>query len=476
MTQVVMPTTLAAFAHWIGERMGLQEGARRPHELSKALQRAARETGAPSAQALAERLLAAAPNAPEVLLEIAPYLTVGETYFFRDAPLHAALEHTLLPERLAAAAGRPLHLWSAACSSGEEPYSLAITLQRMQAGAGHRILATDLNPRAIAAARARTYREWSLRALPAGQRAPWFAKTADARWQLRSDVAAQVDFEVHNLLDVAPPRAACGRLFDIILCRNVLIYLDLLAAARVIQRLLRQLVEGGWLVVAAVESFLVPTPPAEMVNLGDTIAFRLPVAGPYLGSEAFGSAALQGDDSGAFSTEGVPWPPDTAEVLLGWGGDARVATEMPGPASAGTVGAPTGSPNLRRPGQAVARPHAGIPEPPRDREATVTCHTDVSALYRAGKLLERQGDWAGAGESWRKVLYLDSSHLLAQVAMALWQCQRGKRHQGLQRLQRAATALAAWPPANPIPDGDGMTAAQLLVQVQQRIQEWKAHG
>lgn len=469
MTQVIAPATMTAFAQWISQRMGLQDLDRRHDDLVKALQRAARDAKAPSPQALAEDLLRDSARNPKALQRIVPYLTVGETYFFRDAALHHVLETIVLPERLAAI-GRPLRIWSAACSSGEEPYSVAIALKRIHAGTGHHILATDLNPQAIDVARGHTYRDWSMRGLLQAQRDHWFVKLADGRWRLRSDVATQVEFEVHNLLDPELPTGSGGLPYDVILCRNVLIYLDLPSAERVIQRLLSQLADGGWLFVAAVETFLVPSPPNEMVNLGEIIAFR------KLGS-ADGASLPKPAEAVTYPW---PWP----AIPLSWPPElsSGISSELLGNALAPDAVALPIEPQYNPPNGNVSHPIRLRHRPPASRlgeqlepAGRGAGHTDVSVLYQAGQLAESKGEWAHAGANWRKVLFLDPSHLLAQLAMARWQFHIGKRKDAARSARHAAVLAAKWPESAPIPDGNGQSLSVIREQIYDLQARLEAH-
>jgi len=101
------------------------------------------------------------PAARAEWMAVAPGLVVGETFLFRDVQLWNLIERTILPEL--AALAKPMWLWSAGCSTGEEAYTLAIVARRICGGDGARILATDVNPKAIAAARVGVYGQWSLR-------------------------------------------------------------------------------------------------------------------------------------------------------------------------------------------------------------------------------------------------------------------------------------------------------------------------
>lgn len=450
MNSAVSPDSMAALTQWIGQRMGLSDLERKRDELSKAMLRAAAEAKAASLQAFLDDLLRDADRDPQALLRVVPHLTVGETYFFRDTALFDALEHIVLPERLQAVAGRPLRLWSAACSTGEEAYSLAASLGRVGGGTGHRIVATDLNPRSIAHARARVYRDWSLRGVAANVRAQMFDALPDGRWHLRADVARQVEFEVHNLLDAVPPRALGGEAVDVIFCRNILIYLEPWAAERVLQHLFDQLVEGGWLFVAAVESFLVPTPPAEVVQLGEAFGFRKLARGK-------GAWAALPEWPAA-----VSWPPIE-----------------PSPSEApGLFGMPTQGP-WTEPGPRAVAPEATA-RPGTDKSSISgalrnSAEHDISALYRAGQQACAIGDVALAAKTWRKVLFLDHGHVVAQVALGRMWRDHGRRTEAARALRHALRTAGNWSATAELPDGDGLTAGALLSQIRALLAEVEGH-
>lgn len=186
-------------------------------------------------------------------------LTTNETYFFREAA-HFDLVASLLKQR---ALPSPLRVWSAACSSGEEVYSLAMTLSEHARG-GWDVLATDLSTRMLQRARQGLYPAQRLEALPAGYLQRYFLK-GSGRYEgmilVDRALRARVRVAQHNLLHDA------GRLgrFDLIFLRNVLIYFDAAAKVQILERVAAQLEVGGYLFLGHAEALTHPGLPLERV-------------------------------------------------------------------------------------------------------------------------------------------------------------------------------------------------------------------
>ncbi len=216
---------------------------------------------------------AAAPDSPDWLSFI-ENLTVHETYFFRDLPHHHHLRRAVLPALIErAGAERALRLWSAGCASGEEPYSLAILALEALADAGMAertaggvatdwrvdVLGTDISRQAVRLARNAVYGGEGLsafRELPAEYEG-WFValegEEAGHR-RVRADARRLVRFAQHNLMSPAPPEAG----FDLVSCRNVLIYFDD-DSRRQAQRQLRAAVApGGFLTLGPTDRLIEP--------------------------------------------------------------------------------------------------------------------------------------------------------------------------------------------------------------------------
>lgn len=193
-------------------------------------------------------------------------LTVGETYFMREAAHFELLRTTIAPERLDARRGH-LCIWSAGCASGEEPYSLAIALDEAGLLGQATIVGSDLTERALDRAREALYSRWSLRRCDAEQRRRWF-DIEGSRFRLKSRYRDAVEFRRASVLDPPPVRSV-----DVALCRNVLIYLTPGAVRTAAATLHDALAPGGWLLTGASD------PPLEHPGLvrevsGHGVAYR----------------------------------------------------------------------------------------------------------------------------------------------------------------------------------------------------------
>lgn len=251
-------TVWSAASAVIAEQLGLHFPPERLPELRRGLGLAANELGLADADACAQRLLAAQLTESEMEV-VASHLTIGETYFLRCPDTFSALATQVLPALVAARRrnGKRLRIWSAACCSGEEAYSLAIVLRQLLPDVDDwdiSILATDINPRFLHKAAEGIYGDWSFRSAPDGFRERYFHRTTGGRYALKDDYKRLVTFAPLNLVDPDFPSRLPGmRAMDLILCRNVLMYFTPEQAARVVDQLHQSLAQDGWLVVAACE-------------------------------------------------------------------------------------------------------------------------------------------------------------------------------------------------------------------------------
>jgi len=203
---------------------------------------------------VAARASAQSPEA-QALIEA---MTTHETSFFRDAKFWQALEEGVLPPLIAAArTGRPLRIWSAACSTGQEPYSLAMLLSEKWPDVFDRveILATDVSEISVERAKRGFFSTMEVnRGLGAARLVRHF-DTAPGGFQIKAKVASRISWSSHNLLAAQASPSQC----DIVLCRNVLIYFDDLDRAAVVKRLVRATVDGGFVAVGCTESLVGPS-------------------------------------------------------------------------------------------------------------------------------------------------------------------------------------------------------------------------
>lgn len=243
------PTHHAALQALVARRLGLRLEARQLPWLLEALCR--------QAQAPAEAALQRLEEEPALLEALLPDLTVGETCFFRHAEQFQALRLLVLPALLRARRRqRRLRVLSAGCASGEEAYSLAICVAA-QLGLEReawdwQVLGIDLNPEALCRAEAARYGAWSLRELPEAARQPWFQREGEELRPLAA-LRPHLRFERRSLSEPDALFWQAGS-FDLIFCRNVLMYLLPEALQRAQQQLAQALAPDGYLFLGHAES------------------------------------------------------------------------------------------------------------------------------------------------------------------------------------------------------------------------------
>jgi chemotaxis protein methyltransferase CheR len=189
-------------------------------------------------------------------LQVLDALTINETLFFRDVHPFEALRTHVLPELLSRAGSRPLNIWSAASSTGQEAYSIAMLLKEYSPAMGPgkvAIYATDLTERVLDQARQGSYSQFEVnRGLPASLLIRYFRQEGNNRWILRDDIRSMVRFERMNLSAPWPQLP----LFDLILVRNVMIYFDVACKREVLEKASRQLQPGGYVILGSAETTL----------------------------------------------------------------------------------------------------------------------------------------------------------------------------------------------------------------------------
>ncbi|MDC3960360.1 CheR family methyltransferase [Polyangium jinanense] len=195
------------------------------------------------------------PSGPVELDALADVLVVGETYFFREFDQLEALVREILVPLAEASGSRNVRVWSAACATGEEPYSMAMLLAERGLLDRVEIVASDVSTRSLAAARAGEYGPRSLRSQVKVPPCAWrFLQKNGERIVVSDHIRNAVDFRRINLLDGDAIKTL--GLFDAIVCRNVLIYFQDSTARRVIDALTGVLVPNGALLVGVSESLL----------------------------------------------------------------------------------------------------------------------------------------------------------------------------------------------------------------------------
>ena len=217
-------------------------------------------------------------------------ITIGETYMFRSPPQLEALRNVILPQILktkGAMGFKRLHLWSSGCSTGEEPYTLAMFLlelsETMLNGWTFDILATDLNDNSLATAKAGIYGEYALRSTTELLRRKYFRPHDEKRLQATEQLKSLIRFDRVNLNDDSKMTFLKG--MDLIFCCNVLIYFDLSSKRKVMQHFFSNLLPGGYLFLGHAESLYQVDDRFHLVHFPGTIGYWKPPVGYVAGGK-----------------------------------------------------------------------------------------------------------------------------------------------------------------------------------------------
>ncbi len=209
------------------------------------------------------------PGAEAELSNLIDAISTNHTFFFREQAHFDFLRQTVVPEmreRAAKEKWQRFRLWSAACSSGEEPYSLAITLADAITGWSWHIDATDISHRVLAKARAAIYRDEAVHRLPKATIQTHFQRgfgPQDGNYRVKAPLRERIAFRQLNLLEGEPP---FREPFQVIFCRNVMIYFDRPTQEELVNKLARLLVPGGYLFVGHAESLTAIRHPLQTVR------------------------------------------------------------------------------------------------------------------------------------------------------------------------------------------------------------------
>lgn len=266
------PLTAAAVARilaYVGARTGLIFSPAR-HAAAEAAIVAERRRCARSWDEY-ERLLATRDDTFDALVDA---ITIGESYFFRDTPQLDVLRREVLPEIATRRPGESaIRMWSAGCACGEEPYSLAILAHEQGLDRRTHVLGTDLSATRLAAAVRARYGRWSLRGMDEETIERHFRRR-DTQFELLPQLRALVHFEQLNLADLGRGGASSPREIDLVLCRNVLIYVDAETVARVVRALFGALAPHGWLLLGASDPVVSDFVDCEVVMTTAGLAYR----------------------------------------------------------------------------------------------------------------------------------------------------------------------------------------------------------
>ncbi|WP_437227081.1 CheR family methyltransferase [Planctomicrobium sp. SH661] len=413
---------------------------------------------------------------------VAAELTIGESFFLRNENHMQALRKIVLPKILEEnATRRTVRCWSAGCAGGEEPYSLAILLDELVDKATPwqiSILATDLNPAFLDRGREALYRPWSFRQTNVFSDQRFFVPEGNA-YRVREHLRRQVRFSYLNLVKDVYPSALNGILgLDLILFRNVAIYLKQDVTLAILQRLYRALRPGGWLLLGETEVTLAPDVGFEVHRHAHVTLHRKPMSsepdlGTFVPVRSEHSPVLpRVDVKVPVLPEWVPLPKKQEEVQ----GDHRQTSAPKNSEAAGHIDWQQRIDRItdrRERGEQrlvyvktllqlaqLLEARSELDLCLRDHPLSVEAH-----LLQAG-LLEEAGNLVEAEKAYRRALYLDRNSAITHFHLGLVQAQRGDLPGSRRSLKTADGLAEKADPRELVEHGDGVCYGRLREMIQ----------
>ncbi|PWC85249.1 chemotaxis protein [Azospirillum sp. TSH100] len=383
-------------------------------------------------------------------------LAVGETFFFRYVEQFDALRAVAIPECLRRnQSSRLLRIWSAGCSIGPEAYTIEILLKQHFAaqleGWQVHIVGTDINGAFLEQARRGAYGDWAVRGLSPETLEACFDRR-DRLWSVKPKYRQWTSFMPFNLVDGAIPSYPHGiGHFDIILCRNVMIYFDEATRHRLLGDLHKALAEGGWLVVGHAEA-------GPQMN---ELFIPVSVPGATLYRKQAETTTTAAPIRSATAVPAPAAPVATIAPRRAGRSAAKLATDAAGPVSA---------PRSRRTVLASSSVEPTPPDAPETNERSSVLEAclarveaqrlDPAAHYHLG-LVEEELGVGDPVAAFKRALYLDPRFVLADYHLALAYWRRGRLVPAQRHFRNAREALESRPDDEAVTEGGGLTVQEL---------------
>jgi chemotaxis protein methyltransferase CheR len=480
---------LSLLSEFVARTTGLHYPAPRWPDLLRSIAAARAESGMEDSAEYLRQLMSAPPAKPQ-FDALVNHLTVGETYFFREPRSFEVLAGHLLGSFARSRRGdrRRLRIWSAACCTGEEAYSIAISL--VQTIPDWRewnitVLATDINPHFLCKAEAGVFGPWSFRNTPAELKEQFFRAIANGRLEVVPEIKRLVNFTQLNLVeDEYPSQANHTDAMDVIFCRNVLMYFTPAQARKVIENLCRAQADDGWLVVSPSELALVKSPAYRAENFDGTILYQKRSCRPVelaAASAVADAMELPRGDAAKETIRSVAAPMPSPITLFHYSAEKLERIERPADPYA-QAEALYAAGDYETAADLVGtllsiRPNApailsllahSLANQGKLKEALHCCDQWIAAdklnpasHYLRSVILREQNSTLGAIESLRKAIYLDPRFVLAHFALG--SISRGCGHVGEagRHMANALQSLRSCRPTDLLPESDGITAGRL---------------
>lgn len=379
-------------------------------------------------------------------------ITIGETYFFRHREHFDALQDVVFPDLMNRnATTRRIRIWCAGCADGAEPYSLSILLKKEM---GHRligwdvtILGTDINRQYLAAAREGAFERWSLRSTSDEVRDECFVER-DRKWILAPGYRAGVSFQFHNLVEDPFPPAADPAPFDLIICRNVMIYFDPQQMGSIVKRFHGALEKGGWLLVGPSEPNMTHFQSFRAVNAPGVTLYQRPAEtipplepAPSLEPVLLDLIPAMALPAPLFREAEVPPAGEIADHALPTLTDLRSSADRGDWDDAARYG----------------------------QELIQFDSLNALAHFHYALVLEQMGRLSESERSLRRALYLDRQSPLVHYHLGRLLRSKGDLRQAERCYLNAVDLVAGRPADEILADADGITAQDLMKLAQMEI-------
>jgi chemotaxis protein methyltransferase CheR len=491
MTKGLSDQVLLRLSESVANQTGLHFPRERWNDLERGIQSAAPKFGFPNVELCAQWLLAA-PLAKKGIEILAGELTIGETYFFREKRSFEILSDSILPEIARVRRGGAelrLRIWSAGCCTGEEPYSIAMLLDRALPDLQQwnvTILGTDVNPRFLQKASEGVYSEWSFRDSPPWLKKSYFNQVDERHFEIVPRIKERVTFAYLNLAeDVYPSLTNNTNAMDLIFCRNVLMYFTAEKTKKVVQNFHRSLVDKGWLLVSATEACSELFSPFCPVNFEGASLYR------------------KGGSPAPISTLASPVPSDDASMLVSpasafdFMAASGASVPLPQPSvdlpvehakpthyeealalfergdyaeAAGKLRSDSALSQAAEGSALLARICANLGELAEARswveKALGMDKVNAGLHYLRAVILEEQGVTEEGVAALKRALYLDPDFVLAHFALGNLALQRKNFKEADKHFTNVLGLLADYQPNDVLPQSDGLAAGRLKEMVE----------
>jgi chemotaxis protein methyltransferase CheR len=477
--------TLLRLADYLEGRMGLHFPRKKLSDLERHVMAAIPDFNFNDPGAFVNWLLSSSPTQKQIEI-LASHLTVGETYFFRERKAFEILEHSILLGLIDARrrTGKRLRFWSAGCSTGEEPYSITILLDKLIPDLKDwnvTIIATDINTVALQKANEGIYSDWSLRDTPPFFKDKYFERVNGNRYRLLPGIRKMVTFSYLNLSeDVYPALQTNTNAMDVIFCRNVLMYFAPEYIKRAAERFYRSLVEGGWLIVSPVETSQIHYAQYATIRIQDSTFYKKDTSKikperkiaqyvekeiipyPLPSKKVKRRKSVKPSHTAPYDVPGKPkqsvlTPLEEAAILYRKGFYSEAEERLRVLMSNGNSSQ-----------EMLVLFTKILANQGKLEDAFHWCEKAVSAdkcdphlHYLLAIILEEQKKGGEAKASLKKALYLDPDFVLAHFALANLSLRLGKIAEARKHFDNTAEILSKCKPDETLPESEGITAGRL---------------